>query len=95
MRTILTSLTVICLLFRGCSHETDVPFEVNIENGTITYSGGSEPLGPIIMKLNGNDALKNSFLFHEKDSLVCINSVDHTDIVYVFKGYPFPYPGIS
>lgn len=88
MRNILTSLTVICFLFRGCSPETGIPFEVNTENGTITYSGGSEPLGPISMRLNGNDALKNSFLFHEKDSLVCINSMDHTDIVYVFKGHP-------
>ncbi len=88
MREILTSLTVICFLLSGCSTERGFPFDVNISTGTITYTISNDSLGPISIRLNGNDALKNSFLFHETDSLVCINSLDQIDIVCILKEYP-------
>jgi len=88
MREFLSSLIIIFFLLSGCKPDTDFPFEVDIRTGTIIYTGGNEPPGPLSIRLNGNDALKNSFLFHETDSLVCINSFEQIDIVCVFREYP-------
>lgn len=85
-RNISAALLTVQLIFPGCGSTSDFPFEIDISSGSYSFLCEGEPLGPMYYSLNGQLPLKNSFLFEEKDSLVCISSLGDLDIIAVFKG---------
>ena len=74
------------IILQGCRHQSNVPFWIDTRAGTYSFLDGGRQLGPINMELNGRSPLQGSFLFHEEDNLVCINSVNELDIIARFAG---------
>ena len=75
-------LLIFLALNTSCRKERDSSFTIDPKQGTFHFLS-FEFLGP---EMNGVHALKEAFIFSQRDCLVAINSVENSDLIVTMKG---------
>jgi len=77
------------ILLHGCRETSNIPFKIDPQNGTCSFTGIGSELGPFRMDLDGTNPLEGAFLFQKMEHLACINTKGDLDMITLFAGNPF------
>ena len=77
-------IPALLLCISGCDGSPDPPFQADPREGTFNFLGGEGMPGGMMILVNNSPVLKDAFIFSDHGRLVCINTVDHMDIIVTF-----------
>jgi hypothetical protein len=85
--TLTCMILVLALIFKDCTGPAAPLFFADLPEGRFQYRDGEGVSRGMVILVNNQPVLEDAGMFHDRDRLICINTIDHLDVIVEFNSH--------